>query len=709
MFKLTLSVSKAQPKTKTEGLSMTDFTVKDFDIEATSDLRDLFTTRIYSTNSWKDGKCKTANYMGMFGLTMDVDKDVTIEQAKEMFKDYNYIIHTSTSHKADLPKKGGIHDRFRVILPADPAIHSKYNDKDKAFALYTALIKKFPFVDAVCAEPARKYFPYLNSAYPQLFECYINDTGVYFSISDEEVAAATVAKKKAIAAKATTFHSADIVEPDREYIHLEDEVVLSDKVTKVKIKDLKVKTPVFCPFCDDINSGSISGFFDFGRRDGMPMLYCSHCASEHKTNGNPQNGIYTLPLNEQFNTVFYIENKIYTVDQKANNITLGLVPDPFFYNLSNDTQKSLKHWLSKNRYFTSESFSVERKVNGYGEALDWKLDNGRGILDINIPPIAPVIADNDFINNWLLEIFTPAYVQFIKEWLAMYCYTNFRQLPILIINGPRGCGKSTFAEFVAALFEGVSQDWKGEKETFTAFNEKRLLILDEANVDKKEQYTLFKSITGQAKLSVNKKYKAPYQVKNNLCLILLTNEPNPMFLVEAEKPATDEDNQFFMYFMDRNRTGLNSNIKNMLRERAGHYVRTELRELAQQLFDSGRMDSCRYTIPTPRTQLMIDQFNNAKTSLEYECQVMAKLLQDGLTVKDRIGTVMRQIGPFDLVTYAELQDLVNEGKFKHNNAKSFKERLVVMKLLDRRVMTKNGEDAWQVNHDAIRLLKSKMG
>lgn len=694
MFKLTLSVSKTQPKTKTEGLTITEFNQKELDIEVNSDLKGLFTTRLYSTNYWEGGKCKKSNYIGMYGLTMDVDDGLSLEQAKDMFKEYNYIIHTSTSHKADIETKGGIQDRFRIILPADPSKYGKYTDPIQATALYSALIKRYPFIDVACAELARKYFPFLNHAYPQLFECYINDTGKYYEIPDSEILPFVNAKKAG--PKKYVPPTNDLADSNFKYIHLDDEVLLKDKTPR-RISDFTEQTPIYCPFCDDINSASASGWITFTKK-GHPMLLCSHCEQEHSKTGNPQNGKYFLPLNEQYNNILYIEKDLYMIKEGEINVTLGKVPESYLYGLSQDSQKELKLWLAHNRYFTSENFTVERKVDAQSEVLRWKLDAGRGILDINIPPIPVDVKDNEYIDNWL-DISFKQYAEFIRDWLAMYCYSNFRPMPLLIINGPRGSGKSTFAEFVAALFNGVSMDWKGDKDQFTEFNEKRLLIIDEANVDKKEQYTTFKALTGQQTLSVNKKYKARYQVRNNLCLILLTNEFNPMYLVAQEKPKTPNDNQFFMYCMEKpENSTINSDIKDELRERAGYYVRTVLKERAEKLFASGIARKCRYTIPTPMTEMMVDSFANAKTSLEYECDLVAMFLHDGYLVKDKMGTIMGQLGPYSIVTMAEIQELINKAGLEHSNAKSFRDRMQQMGFLRRKVLRKGGQDAWEFDH-----------
>ena len=127
MIKLALSVSKAEPKSKTEGMKVTEFKRADFEFDKPEEyIKKLFTTRLYSTNYWLDGRCSQKNFLGLYGVTLDVDAGLSLIEARELFKEYNYIIHTSTSHRAD-KGNSGVQDRFRVILPFDT---SHYNDYD---------------------------------------------------------------------------------------------------------------------------------------------------------------------------------------------------------------------------------------------------------------------------------------------------------------------------------------------------------------------------------------------------------------------------------------------------------------------------------------------------------------------------------------------------------------------------------------------------
>lgn len=80
---------------------------------------DIFKQRHYSTCMFKDGARLNANVEEVTGIMLDFDKDITIEQFKESYKDYEWILITSRSHqkwKKDNPPC----DRFHVIFPTGP-------------------------------------------------------------------------------------------------------------------------------------------------------------------------------------------------------------------------------------------------------------------------------------------------------------------------------------------------------------------------------------------------------------------------------------------------------------------------------------------------------------------------------------------------------------------------------------------------------------
>jgi len=98
--------------------------------------------RQYSPFEFAGGAKKSENWYNdnQNILVMDIDEDLSIVEAKEMFKEYKYLIATTKSHQVE--KKGLKCDRFRVILSAvDVPIGDDY------FKAMRALERKYPFID----------------------------------------------------------------------------------------------------------------------------------------------------------------------------------------------------------------------------------------------------------------------------------------------------------------------------------------------------------------------------------------------------------------------------------------------------------------------------------------------------------------------------------------------------------------------------------
>lgn len=113
----------------------------------------------YSAGAFKDGYRKADNYLNKSNvLILDIDDGVSIIEAKEIFKKYMNIIATTKSHQKD---KNGIKcDRFRVIIPTQTDITL---DKKEYSKMMEEVYKDFPFVDKVCKDASRFYFPSKDS------------------------------------------------------------------------------------------------------------------------------------------------------------------------------------------------------------------------------------------------------------------------------------------------------------------------------------------------------------------------------------------------------------------------------------------------------------------------------------------------------------------------------------------------------------------
>ena len=110
----------------------------------------------YSAGSFKNEYINDENYMQEQNLfIVDIDNDLTIEEAKNLFQGMTYLITTTKSHQKE--KNGQICDRFRIILPTiskfhlEPEIYSKmYMNVLSALGVEEA--------DRKCRNPSRWYY-----------------------------------------------------------------------------------------------------------------------------------------------------------------------------------------------------------------------------------------------------------------------------------------------------------------------------------------------------------------------------------------------------------------------------------------------------------------------------------------------------------------------------------------------------------------------
>jgi hypothetical protein len=246
-----------------------------------------------------------------------------------------------------------------------------------------------------------------------------------------------------------------------------------------------------------------------------------------------------------------------------------------------------------------------------------------GVVRVDIAAIQPEVIDNQFIEEYLKSTFGK-YKDFIKEYLAMYVYTNYTTLPTLILYGPRGSSKTTFAGLVADIFPSLYMDWSGEPHNFSQECEKKLLIIEENLIDEKSQYKTLKKYTGQEELLVNKKYQPEYMVKNNVNIILISNEMIPLYVEKTEMPTDPTNNQFFVWEFQQLNTLVDGTFRQKLKERLGHYIRTELKNV----FDGINKNYSRYGIEVPITGYEKELFDNNTTNIEAQADLVLEKIEN---------------------------------------------------------------------------------
>jgi len=110
----------------------------------------------WSPFTFKDGYRHGISWASCDVMALDIDNDTdqtcTIEQAKELFREYDYVILASKSHQIE--KNGKIVDRFRVIIPLSATVRDQEIYKNTWYYLSN----RFPFIDQQCKDMARYYY-----------------------------------------------------------------------------------------------------------------------------------------------------------------------------------------------------------------------------------------------------------------------------------------------------------------------------------------------------------------------------------------------------------------------------------------------------------------------------------------------------------------------------------------------------------------------
>lgn len=675
---ITLSINKTKVRTKKEGELITGFNVHTFDLTDLKNLEYFFQNHLYSTNSWGNpkqsdrrngyyGSCKLDNYVGMYGITLDIDEPgMTIDQAQQLFKDNIYILHTSSSNLVDKPEKGGAIERFRIILPFEPRYANEpyFTTPSQADSLYSFLKWKFPQCDPIVFGRNTKFYPFAGEDRTKYrFICH--PEGKYISFSLEEIKVGIIQSKKdevRIRVNETIerkrieqeeFDAARQVEQSIEYRNktrynittnkayysptgeeyvMPDEIInarINNNTTPMTFQQLKEymlfndidKVPVFCNHCDDLNSQSASAFVYKDTR-GFFNIECSHCRAElekkmHGKDYDQKTKQYRWREYPVSMASFAFNNNIYEIRVRG---TENIAPHELGreeWKYKDEADYAFQN-IKKERYFITSNFTI----NYYSDPEltrpmpAYQLLFKENAIDITYPITDSVVEDNSFIDKYLDETFGK-YSEFIKDWLAMYVYSNYSSLPVLVFAGSRGSGKNTFVQMVGDIYPMLWGQWNGDQERFNSYYTKKLLWIDEnAFSDKRSQYDEIKYITGNQYVTVEEKYQPRYRVRNNIKVILTTNDFKPLSVKNDEAPKSEKENNFFFYeFKAIDPDDRDRQLGDKLKQRIGHYARTELKERYDKIIACIDI-RCRYMIPCPITDYAKKVYVMAKTEVE---------------------------------------------------------------------------------------------
>lgn len=295
-----------------------------------------------------------------------------------------------------------------------------------------------------------------------------------------------------------------------------------------------------------------------------------------------------------------------------------------------EVREELRFLLAAKRSMPSSSFKVTKISHANGRKLTFDFEFPKATVQIKHPPIPTKTKDNGFVEDWLKQLFGEHH-GFIRDWLAVYSNTNHRKLPIIVLTGPQGSGKTTFANMVKGLFPGLGADWGKTRSGFTSELEAKVLLIDENDDATAKQYVDLKAITGRESNRINIKYGPQYTVPNNASVIVISNSPTPMYFESAELVDLESENRFFVKAILGRGEAPDAEFQEKIMDRMGHYLRTTLRDRYAELQAGGVLSKNRFSIPCPITPLQHELYARSASAVELRAEELYEALyQDAL-------------------------------------------------------------------------------
>lgn len=551
-----------------------------------SDLENAFRLHNYSPIQWKGNYRNEDNFISATGFVIDIDDGMTIQEAEKILTQHNlnYALITSKSHSDELHK-------FHVLLPFSRKVYTVENYKAIASRIKEEM---FPVLDINTMDAARFMFgSNITSIYSDNFngKNYMVDISAQISDAwndDFEVRLANGKKEVAV---------------------------------NIEIK-AGTTVPVTCEFHNDSKP---SAFLGYSENSFNHFIRCSSCG---RTYWKVQTKDIIALKSEKF---WSYGTSIYEAGLVSDVFSLENISEKKYFVKVGASEKEDKEeyykYLVKNKHLHRLN-----RIDSIGDITvkdsTFEFDQINGNITVRVKALPVKVQDNAFIEEYLSSVFG-VHKNFIKEWLAVYTYTNYAKLPTIILTGERGVGKNTFAEAIQAIYPVLSETAKELDGNFNPFAEKKLLLIDESASNGKVQYQMLKKFSGQKLLEVNKKYLPQYSVQNNLNIIFLSNDDLPIYVERDEIPTDDRNNQFFVYRLQPHST-FDADLQQKLIDRLGHYIRTELKAV----FENLNLTGFRYSISVPITDEEKKLFNNSVTEIEAEADKVVDYFESRMADKD---------------------------------------------------------------------------
>ena len=206
------------------------------------------------------------------------DEQITINEFIRKNKDVHYVLYPSSNHLKNTDHDGIPIEKFRVILPFNPNTYDYYNSEEMHKRVYEGAENEFPAMDKTPTGRHSKFFP--SSIYKGFF-VKVNIGEKYYT-----------PKLKPLRVNFKEFKRVPCFTLDTE---IED-----GKGRIWKVREIKEKLSIFCPFCNHEERDNPDGHNASIELDELevPRIFCSSCESRKKgVNGK---GLYFLENDQQY-------------------------------------------------------------------------------------------------------------------------------------------------------------------------------------------------------------------------------------------------------------------------------------------------------------------------------------------------------------------------------------------------------------------------
>lgn len=626
-IQFTVSTKARRPK---KGEPCNGWAIEEFDINNHDEIRKLFASPMYYAHSfyqWKLGIRHKDKASTLSGIMVDLDEGLPMAEAASVLRKLNVYAILAPSRNHQKPKKGAeAMDRFHVYIPfAGPVPLSDALDNAWKCWVVDHFGEKVGNVDPAAWDRGRMMFPGLARTADQLvviqgdvldWEAVLAGYGqsrlaaeYKQKLRERRRLAAGKVSPPAPSRRGSARSRKGEFEKTGEFWAKEQPIDRGPDFDVVMASELEV-----LPFGQTHPCRCIEP----GHEDEHPSAYVAW--NEHGQLFVACAACQTIRWAKDWMTP-YLKRLMFIGDRPWSVIgdqVCKISPQHHIVAPSEEGRRWLLTKIAQTRTYPASGMQLNRLKGGRDDARFVMADHG---VDFYLPLASGAGSADDvgLFEDWVGELFGE-HRDFLLRWLAVFAYANYQRLPMLVLNGPRGCGKSTWAEFLGSLYPAGYRVWDGDAGEFNEQNEGFLAHVDELPAAEhgrkgyKGFYRLTKKLTGSDVLAVNRKYGLKSQTRNNLNVVVTTNDPVPMHLEATEMPTSEANNQFFVHTMKR-APSIDLRRLSKILDLGRLWVRTKGWGIYQDWEGSEERVQARYGLNCPITAEERDTFEDSKSEL----------------------------------------------------------------------------------------------